>query len=59
MPPYPNEVRRARDLGAQAYLTKFPASAELSELLAHASVYRDAGEANLRPFELPHNLLNQ
>lgn len=35
------DIRRASELGAQAYLTKYPSTAVLSEVLAHASAFVD------------------
>jgi CheY-like chemotaxis protein len=53
----PEDINRARDLGAQAYASKYPSTAALSELLAHASVYTDGMPAKTAAFQLSHNLL--
>lgn len=51
------DIRQAAELNAQAYLTKYPSTAVLSEVLAHASAYNDGLVAGA--FERPYNLLQR
>lgn len=53
----PRDTRQAYELGAQAHVTKFPSTATLSEILAHASVYSDGTPAAGDAFAKPYNLL--
>lgn len=50
------DIRAAAESGAQAYLTKYPSTAVLSEVLAHASAFVDGIGSGA--FDLPYNLLN-
>jgi CheY-like chemotaxis protein len=50
----PNDLVTAAKLGAQCYLTKFPSSSIMRDLVQQADAYRMSGDA--RAFDLPCNL---
>ena len=52
------DIRMAADGGAQAYLTKYPSTVVLSEVLAHASAFVDGIDV-AGIFDRPYNLLQR
>lgn len=52
------DIRAAADLGAQAFVQKYPSTGALSALLAHASAYVDGVEKD-KAFDQPYNLLRR
>src|SRR4051812_20739187 len=51
----PDEIRRARELGAQCYLAKYPAKMTIIRVLEYGADF--AGRSTTTLFDLPDNLL--
>jgi CheY-like chemotaxis protein len=51
----PRDLVRAARLGAQCYLTKYPSTATLAEVVKDAEAYADGSDKTV--FEKPYNLL--